>query len=149
MAVRTRDLLGRHLTDLRYEPTGEPVGFAIPDVTPLPVPDPRIPFDVHTTDGERVEFRAAGGSRSLSGFRPEGPALAGFVVRDFDGADRWLEEDEEVAGHPRDPFHRVDVRASSRRVQLSLDGRLLADTTHPGWSPRRCCRCGTTSRPRT
>jgi hypothetical protein len=101
MAVRTRDLLGRRLTDLRYEPTGEPVGFAIPDVTPLPVPDPRIPFDVHTTDGERVEFRAAGGSRSLSGFRPEGPALAGFVVRDFDGADRWLEEDEEVAGHPR------------------------------------------------
>jgi uncharacterized protein (DUF427 family) len=185
MAVRTRDLLGAHLGDLRYEPTakrvraeldgvvvvdsdravlvweprrvvptyavptadvhgelvpasaapppqpGTAVGFAVPDLTSLPVLDPRIPFDVHTTDGERVELRAAGGTRALSGFRPEDPALAGFVVWDFAGADRWLEEDEEVVSHPRDPFHRVDVRASSRHVQLFLDGQLLADSTHP------------------
>jgi uncharacterized protein (DUF427 family) len=45
-------------------------------------------------------------------------------------------EDEEVLGHPRDPFHRVDVRASSRHVQLVLDGELLADTPRP---PRTWC----------
>ncbi|MET0951671.1 MAG: DUF427 domain-containing protein, partial [Aeromicrobium sp.] len=28
--------------------------------------------------------------------------------------DRWLEEDEQVAGHPRDPYKRVETLASSR-----------------------------------
>jgi uncharacterized protein (DUF427 family) len=106
------------------------VGFAIPDVTALRVLDPRIPFGVRRTDGEPVELRADGG-RALAGFRPADADLSGYVVLDFAGADRWLEEDEEIAGHPRDPFHRVDVRASSRHVQLSLDGRLLADSTRP------------------
>jgi uncharacterized protein (DUF427 family) len=132
-AVPVADVHGELVTALPVAPptTGAPTGFAIPDVTSLPVLDPRIPFDVHTTDGERVELRASGGARALPGFRPADTALAGYVVCDFAGADRWFEEDEEVLGHPRDPFHRVDVRASSRRVQLFLDGQLLADTTHP------------------
>ena len=67
----------------------------------------------------------------MQGFRPEDPELAGHVVLDFAGFDRWLEEDEEISGHPRDPFHRVDVRASSRHVQLLLDGEVLADSTRP------------------
>jgi uncharacterized protein (DUF427 family) len=107
-----------------------PAGFAIPDVTALPVLDPRIPFGVRRTEGEPVELQAEGG-RALAGFRPADPDLSGYVVLDFAGADRWLEEDEEITGHPRDPFHRVDVRASSRHVQLSLDGRVLADSTGP------------------
>ena len=45
-------------------------------------------------------------------FRPEDPDLAGYVVLDFTAFD-WLEDDEEIIGHPRDPFHRVDIRASS------------------------------------
>jgi uncharacterized protein (DUF427 family) len=106
-------------------------GFAIPDVTALRVFDPRIPFAIRRTPGEPVELRAAGTGRTLAGFRPADADLAGYVVLDFGGADRWLEEDEEIAGHPRDPFHRVDVRASSRHVQLSLDGRLLAESSRP------------------
>ncbi len=43
--------------------------------------------------------------------------------------DRWLEEDEEVFVHPRDPYHRVDLRTSDRHVRVSLDGQLLADST--------------------
>jgi uncharacterized protein (DUF427 family) len=107
------------------------VGFAIPDVTALPVLDPRIPFGVRRTAGEPVELRAGGTGRALAGFRPADADLSGYVVLDFGGADRWLEEDEEITGHPRDPFHRVDVRASSRHVQVSLDGLLLADSTRP------------------
>jgi len=41
----------------------------------------------------------------------------------------WLEEDERVVSHPRDPFHRVDVRPSSRHVRIELDGEVVADTT--------------------
>jgi uncharacterized protein (DUF427 family) len=45
--------------------------------------------------------------------------------------DRWLEEDEEVAGHPRDPRKRVEALSSSRHVAVSLDGVRLADSHHP------------------
>jgi uncharacterized protein (DUF427 family) len=55
----------------------------------------------------------------------------GHVLVPWDAAERWLEEDEEMAGHARDPFHRVDVRASSRHVRVERDGQLLAETTRP------------------
>lgn len=44
---------------------------------------------------------------------------------------RWLEEDEEVGGHPRDPHSRVDALPSSRHIVVSLDGDVLADTARP------------------
>ena len=56
------------------------------------------------------------------------PDLGGFVALSWEAFDRWLEEDEEVFGHPRDPWHRVDGRRSSRHVRVSLDGELLADS---------------------
>jgi uncharacterized protein (DUF427 family) len=45
--------------------------------------------------------------------------------------DRWMEEDEEVAGHPRDPHKRVEAIASSRHVVIELDGLRLADSRRP------------------
>ena len=41
---------------------------------------------------------------------------------------RWLEEDEEIGVHPRDPYHRVDVLSTSRAVTISLHGTVLAQT---------------------
>ena len=34
-------------------------------------------------------------------------------------------------GHPRDPFHRIDVVPSSRHVRLELDGQVLAESSRP------------------
>jgi uncharacterized protein (DUF427 family) len=45
--------------------------------------------------------------------------------------DEWLEEDEPVYTHPRDPYTRVDVLASSRHVRVELDGVTLADSAAP------------------
>jgi uncharacterized protein (DUF427 family) len=45
--------------------------------------------------------------------------------------DRWTEEDEVVAGHPRDPHSRVDALPSSRHVTVSVEGRVVADSRHP------------------
>jgi uncharacterized protein (DUF427 family) len=59
------------------------------------------------------------------------PDLAGYVSVPWDAADRWYEEDEEVFVHPRDPFHRVEVRQSSRHVVVTLDGKPLADSRRP------------------
>ena len=65
----------------------------------------------------------------------EGP-LAGYVGIDWfgrteAGVDHWYEEDEEVWVHPRDPHKRVDAIPSSRHVEVSLQGRTLADTRRP------------------
>ena len=56
------------------------------------------------------------------------PELSGYVQVDWQAADRWLEEDEEVVGHPRDPFHRVDVRRSSRHIVVAVEGEVLAES---------------------
>ncbi len=109
-------------------PAGPGVGLALPDVTDLPVLDPSIPFSVHSTPGEPVEVRVLAADRAVAGFLPSDPVLGGHVIVDFDGFDRWLEEDDPIVGHPTDPFHRIDVRASSRHIQVMLDGQLLADT---------------------
>jgi uncharacterized protein (DUF427 family) len=56
------------------------------------------------------------------------PALKGLIAFYFDRMDRWLEEDEEIGVHPRDPYHRVDVLGTERHIRVSLDGELLAET---------------------
>jgi uncharacterized protein (DUF427 family) len=51
------------------------------------------------------------------------------AVLDWAAMDRWLEEDEEVLGHPRDPYTRCDPIHSTRHVQVRIDGTLVADST--------------------
>ena len=43
----------------------------------------------------------------------------------------WLEEDEPVYTHPRDPYTRVDVLASSRHVRVEVDGVTVAESRSP------------------
>ena len=66
-------------------------------------------------------------------WRRDDPALDGMVVMSWQPGlfDRWLEEDEEVRAHPRDPHKRVEAVASSRRVKVELDGVELASTDRP------------------
>src|SRR3954471_20971788 len=105
------------LGDLRARPA--PGGEAAPDTGG--VLHPGIPFAVHTAPGEPVLVAGR------AGFRLE--ALPGYVVLDFAAFDAWYEEDEEVFGHPRDPFHRVDVRRTSRPLRIEAAGELVAETT--------------------
>jgi uncharacterized protein (DUF427 family) len=95
-----------------------------------PVLDPSTAFGAHTTAGEPLTLRTAGEVRTGVAFRPADPDLAGFVLLDFDAFD-WLEEDDEIVSHPRDPFHRVDIRHSSRHVRVERDGQVLAESTRP------------------
>jgi uncharacterized protein (DUF427 family) len=57
--------------------------------------------------------------------------LRDLVRVEWSAMDHWFEEDEEVYTHPRDPYSRVDVLASSRRIQVEVDGVLVADSTSP------------------
>jgi uncharacterized protein (DUF427 family) len=49
----------------------------------------------------------------------------------FDKVDAWLEEDEEIHIHPKDPYKRIDIRQSSRHVRVEIDGVEVANTTKP------------------
>jgi uncharacterized protein (DUF427 family) len=107
-----------------------PVEDLLAELAPAPQADertpgllhPGIPFSVHSAEGEAVTVAGRVGA----GYRLDD--LDGHVVLDFDAFD-WLEEDEQIFGHPRDPYHRVDVRRSSRTVRIELDGELIAETT--------------------
>jgi uncharacterized protein (DUF427 family) len=55
--------------------------------------------------------------------------LRGYKAVHWEAMDAWYDEDEQVYGHLRDPYHRVDVRASSGRVRVMADGELLAEST--------------------
>ena len=110
---------------------GGDVGVSLADVTALRVLDPSVPFTVHSAEGEMVDLHAAGQRRPGAGFRPADPDLAGLVILDFGAFDAWYEEDELNVGHPRDPFHRIDVLPSSRQVRLELDGQVLAVSSRP------------------
>jgi uncharacterized protein (DUF427 family) len=57
--------------------------------------------------------------------------LRDAVRLDWAAMDEWLEEDEPVYSHPRDPYHRVDIVATHRHVRVEVDGVTLADS-HSG-----------------
>ena len=50
-----------------------------------------------------------------------------FVWRTMD---HWYEEDEEVFVHARDPYTRLDILPSTRRVRVVIDGVTVADSTN-------------------
>ena len=59
------------------------------------------------------------------------PWLRGYAAVYWDRMDAWYEEDDEIRGHVRDPYHRVDARPSSRRVQVLAGDEVLAESDRP------------------
>jgi uncharacterized protein (DUF427 family) len=51
-----------------------------------------------------------------------------YVSVPWNAVDSWFEEEEEVFGHPRNPYHRVDSLRSNRRLHVSAAGISLVDT---------------------
>ncbi|HET9721037.1 MAG TPA: DUF427 domain-containing protein [Solirubrobacteraceae bacterium] len=62
---------------------------------------------------------------------PGAEGLRDLIAFYWDRMDAWFEEDEQVVGHPADPYHRIDVRRSSAHVRVSLNGEVLADCRRP------------------
>jgi uncharacterized protein (DUF427 family) len=89
---------------------------------------PRRPVPFYAFPKEAVRADLIPGEAVV---RFDDPDLAGLVGLRWEAMDEWFEEDDEVFVHPRDPFHRVEVRQSSRRVRVELEGALLADSSRP------------------
>jgi uncharacterized protein (DUF427 family) len=59
------------------------------------------------------------------------PELVGLVRPKWSAMDEWLEEDEPVYVHPRDPYKRIDILHSSRHVRVVVDGVTVAESHKP------------------
>jgi uncharacterized protein (DUF427 family) len=91
-----------------------------------------------TKQGTRANYAVElGGRRVENGaFELTEPAedvaeLKGYIALQFAKMDRWLEEEEELIGHPRDPYTRIDVRRSSRHLRVEVAGATIIDTKRP------------------
>jgi uncharacterized protein (DUF427 family) len=93
----------------------------------------------HTThcpfkgDASYWSLTVNGGSRENAVWAYESPIgeaawLRGYASLYAEQADEWWVEDERTLGHLRDPFHRIDVLPSSRRVRISAGDEVFADT---------------------
>lgn len=54
--------------------------------------------------------------------------MADYVAFDWDAVDAFYEDADRLHGHPRDPYHRIDVVPAAHRVTVSFDGQVLADS---------------------
>jgi uncharacterized protein (DUF427 family) len=78
--------------------------------------------------GERVSENTVWAYREpLDGAR----WLQGYRAVYADRMDAWFDEDEHVVGHLRDPYHRVDVRRSSRHVVVRAGELVVAESSRP------------------
>lgn len=89
---------------------------------------PSAEFRLHTADGEPLTIQAGQDRCESAAFRLAEADLAGYVLLDF-AAFEWWEEDERIYGHPRDPFHRVDIRPSSGQLRVEHGGQQLAESS--------------------
>ncbi len=68
--------------------------------------------------------------------------LSRRVAFGWRAVDAFYEEDERIVGHAADPYHRVDIRSTSRHLVVRDGDRIIADTHRPvvlyesGFAPR-------------
>src|SRR5919202_1399365 len=108
--------------------------FPIADVRAELRPDGGRVHSPSRGDGRTFTVRAGGREAPGAALRyPDSPIaqLRGLVRLDWQAMDAWFEEDEEVFTHPRDPYTRVDILASSRHVRIEVEGRALAESPSP------------------
>jgi uncharacterized protein (DUF427 family) len=85
---------------------------------------------------------AARGAWRHTGLPAYASDLQGHIAFAWRAMDGFYEEDERILGHAADPYHRIDIRQSSRNLVVRHDGRVIADTRRAlalyesGFAPR-------------
>ncbi len=99
----------------------------------VPVDDVRAEL-VPTGEATVFDVKTATGTAPKAAQRfPDSPVeeLRDLVRIAWDEGLEWFEEDEPVYVHPRDPYSRVDILASSRHVRVDVDGVTVAESKAP------------------
>jgi uncharacterized protein (DUF427 family) len=103
----------------------------------------------HPDLGETAWFEVAGSTRTAArgawqhvALPSHAAILNGKIALAWRAMDGFYEEDERILGHAADPYHRIDIRRSSRHLVVRAGDRVVADTTDPlvlyesGFAPR-------------
>ena len=149
---RVRGILGGQLVfdtkapvlvwEVPYYPT-----YYIPlgDVRATLAPTARREQSPSRGEAEYFDVKVEGRTASEAAWRYPGSPLEELreLVRfEWKAIDQWMEEDEPIYVHPRDPYKRVDVLGSSRHVEVVVNGVKVADSCQPrilfetGFPPR-------------
>ncbi|MGW1525750.1 DUF427 domain-containing protein [Streptomyces sp. NPDC002159] len=89
--------------------------------------------------GERTVERAAWEFTAPPEYAAEFQDRVAFAWRAMDA---FYEEDERILGHAADPYHRIDIRDTSRSLEVRLGDTVVARSEHPvvlyesGFAPR-------------
>ena len=134
---------------LLFEPGRYPVAyFPIADFADgaLAATDHR---STHSELGETAWFEVVGGTRNAMrgawqhvALPDHATLLEGKVALAWRAMDGFYEEDDRILGHAADPYHRIDIRHTSRHLRVRAGDRVVADTTSPlvlyesGFAPR-------------
>lgn len=132
------------LTTGRGPLSGDPAGFFTPPVAPGTVyvePHPR------RIQGVRANRTVIDTEDAIIVHRPDSTltyafpaeqvgdlvcepeaAAPGYVRVAWDAVDTWFEEGRELVSYPPNPYHRVDCRATMRRLRVEVGGVVLVDT---------------------
>jgi uncharacterized protein (DUF427 family) len=109
--------------------------FPVDDVRmELLEPDGGVAHSPSRGDGTTFTLRAGEREVPRAAWRYEDSPieeLRDLVRFDWDSMDAWFEEDEEVFTHPRSPYTRIDILASSRHVRVEVGGTTVAESTSP------------------
>ena len=130
VADTTRPLL---VWEKPYYPT---YYFPAADVrTELLTPDGGLAHSPSRGDAKTYSIQAGSGQRragaALHYEQSPFDELRDTIRLDWNALDSWFEEDEEVFTHARDPYTRIDILPSSRRVRIDIDGVTIAESTKP------------------
>jgi uncharacterized protein (DUF427 family) len=85
---------------------------------------------------------ASRGAWQHTGLPAHASVLQGRVAFAWQAMDAFYEEEERIAGHAADSYHRIDIRQTSRHLVVRHQDRAIADTTRPlvlyesGFAPR-------------
>jgi uncharacterized protein (DUF427 family) len=90
-------------------------------------------------DDQHIAPRGAWQHTGLLAHASELQACVAFAWRAMDA---FYEEDDRILGHAADPYHRIDIRRTSRNLVVRHGDRIIADTRRPlvlyesGFAPR-------------
>ncbi len=108
--------------------------FPAADVRAGLLPSGKTEHSPSRGDAEILHVETPAGTAEYAARRyPDSPLeqLRGLVRLEWEAMSEWFEEDEPVYTHPRDPYSRVDILASTRHVRVELDGVTVADSRQP------------------
>lgn len=106
----------------------------VEDVTAALVPSGRTERSPSRGDAEYFDVKVSSRVAENAAWRyPGSPMeeLRELVRFEWGALSEWLEEDEPIYTHPRDPYKRLDVLASSRHVEVVVNGVKVAESHQP------------------